>query len=640
MIPELGQFSLILALCLSVLQFGLPFCGILKNHSHWIQTVHPIVLGQAFFITLSILCLAYAFCTNDFSVAFVAQHSNTTLPFMYKISALWGGHEGSLLLWGFIFSIWTVLVSVTGRSLPPVFLARVLIVMGLVSFGFLWFLLATSNPFQRFLPNYPLDGNDLNPLLQDLGLIIHPPLLYMGYVGFAVPFAFAVSALWDQEKEIFWAKWVRPWVLLAFGFLTLGIVLGSWWAYYELGWGGWWFWDPVENASFMPWLVGIALIHSLMVSDKRDIFQGLSLLLAIIAFALSLLGTFLVRSGVLTSVHSFANDPERGIFLLIFLSLVIGGALGLFAFRANRFVKTSSFNLQGNSRELLILIGILFVMVSVATILLGTVFPLIYEVCTGQKLSVGFPYFNAVFIPLMIPVLILVPVGPLSSWGKTSTLELFRKMSWTLILSIILAILIPWGSSHPLSVLGTVGLFLGSWIILGTLKVIWKKIRNKGSIKALSLGAIGMMLAHSGMGICVIGITVVLENQLERDVAIKVGQSVNLSSYNIKFDSVKRIESQNTVGYQGRFLVFDHKKQVATLLPEKQIFVVQGIKMTETAIDPGLFRDLYVSLVDLLPGDKWSVRLYYKPFVRWIWMGGILMALGGFLAALGRRYRL
>ncbi len=634
MIPELGLFSLILAFCLAGLQWSLPWLGLLKHNTVWMQSARPLALGQSFFISISFLCLLYAFVQNDFSVSYVAHHSNASLPLVYKISALWGGHEGSLLLWIFLLSAWTTMVSLSTRHLPVPFLTRVLIVLGMISFGFLLFLLATSNPFVRLLPNYPVDGRDLNPLLQDFGLIIHPPLLYMGYVGFAIPFAFAMSTLWGGDRTLPFAKWMRSWTLLAFSFLTIGIALGSWWAYYELGWGGWWFWDPVENASFMPWIVAIALIHTLMLSDKRQIFQGWTLLLAIVVFALSLLGTFLVRSGVLTSVHAFANDPRRGIFLLEFLLVVVGTALILYSFRAKKFTDNTKVDLI--SRETAIVISTIFLVVSGAAILLGTLFPLAFDALTNQKLSVGFPYFNAVFIPFMIPVLLLMPLGPISKWGHNVLGRLFKKLTWTIIFTLFLAVALPlfFAETVPLGVI--IGLGLGLWIILGTLKWVFDKIQTKGSMFALSKGALGMFFAHTGIAVLVIGVTLVSYYQIEREVAITLHQSLDISEYKIIFEDLKPIEGANYIGSQGHFLVFKQGKREADLFPEKRIFVVQGLRMTETAIDPGFFRDIYISLGEPLKEGGWSVRIYYKPFVRWIWLGALMMALGGFFSAWGR----
>jgi cytochrome c-type biogenesis protein CcmF len=651
MIPEIGHFALILSLCLTGLQFFLPIWGLYKDRRLLIQVVHPLVLGQCLFITISFLTLFYAFIQDDFSVAYVAGHSNAALPFFYKLSAVWGGHEGSLLLWIFLFSTWTLAVSVFARHLPVFFLTRVLVILGMIQFGLLLFLLATSNPFLRLLPSYPVDGADLNPLLQDFGFIVHPPLLYMGYVGFAVPFAFAVSVLWGGEKGIPWSKWLRPWVLTAFGFLTIGIALGSWWAYYELGWGGWWFWDPVENASFMPWLVSIALIHSLMVGSKRQRFQSWTLLLTIIVFSLSLLGTFLVRSGVLSSIHAFANDPKRGVFLLGFLLGVIGSALLLYAFRGKKassdvvFVKgTEPLKVSLVSREAVILISNVLLIVSAASVLLGTLFPLIYDILTGKKLSVGFPYFNRVFIPLIIPVLILIPLGSLMRWERNLIAAIARKVRWIIGASILLGIVLPVFFTQYIPLPVIFGLSLGWWIILGTLCTVAEKIEKHGSISGLSLSAFGMTFAHLGVAVIIIGITLVSHYQIERNVLMTLGQVLSIADYEIEFQNVGSIEGSNYVGYRGHFVVRRRltsriAEKVADLFPEKRVFVVQGSKMTETAIDPGLFRDIYISIGDRLPTGKWVARIYYKPFVRCIWLGGLMIAFGSFLAALGRRTR-
>jgi len=668
MAPEIAHFALILSLCLTGLQFLLPTIGILKEKAIFIRIASPLALGQSFFITLSFLLLFFTFAQDDFSVNYVASHSNAALPLFYKLSALWGGHEGSLLLWAFLLSIWTIAFSFLARHLPLLFFTRVLIVLGMIQFGFLLFLLATSNPFLRLLPHYPIDGADLNPLLQDFGLIIHPPLLYMGYVGFALPFAFAISVLWGAEKALPWAKWMRPWVLIAFAFLTIGIALGSWWAYYELGWGGWWFWDPVENASFMPWLVSIALIHSLMLSSKRGLFQGWTLLLSIVVFSLSLLGTFLVRSGVLSSVHAFANDPKRGVFLLIFLSMGVGGALLLFAWRAKAVISEANptqdadtIKVELLSRETAILIASALLSVSTASILLGTLFPLAYDAFTGKKLSVGFPYFNRVFLPLIIPVLILTPLGPLNQWGPNPLNIIIKRIYWIILVSVLLAIGMPTVFTDHITWQVILGLALGYWIILGTLKSFIEKIQKRRGISGLSLGAWGMTFAHLGIAVIVIGITLVSHYQIERDVLIKLNQNLSIANYVIKFQDIQPIEGSNYIGYRGHFIVkrrliskpeeknhlptmqeFNDPNQytkVAELFPEKRIFVVQGTRMTETAIDPGLFRDIYISIVDQLPGEKWAARIYYKPFVRWIWLGALMIAFGSFLAAIGRRMR-
>lgn len=706
MIPEIGHFALILAFCLALLQCVLPLISVagIKHFSFksGLQVAYPLAIGQSFFITFSFLCLIYAFVQDDFSVSYVALHSNTRLPMFYKISALWGGHEGSLLLWLFILNLWTLALGIFTRakalqsSTSLRFFAIVLAVLGIISLGFLLLLLLSSNPFARFLPDYPIDGNDLNPVLQDIGLIIHPPLLYMGYVGFAVPFAFAISAivlnlfqshfasykidikdLQVNDKEnmhLPWAKWLRPWCLTAFSFLTLGVMLGSWWAYYELGWGGWWFWDPVENASFIPWLVGLALIHVLMTTDKQAQFQSLTLLLCILVFAFSLLGTFLVRSGVLSSVHSFANDPKRGILILIFLTLVVGAGLTLYAIWARNKLqkisgaatsgksdtssqKTTNNTIELYSREMFILISAWCLLVAALSVLLGTLYPLLYEILTKQKISVGFPYFNAVFIPLMIPVLIFTPLGPLTKWGRNSVKDIFKKIRLSLAASIILALLLPWiifktltltpgflTSIEPYhlpnnSLWVMLGLSLGFWIIFGTLLSLATKIKKKGSLKGLSWGAWGMVFAHIGMGVTVIGITLVSQYHIERTVRILPGQSLDIAGYQVLFQKIDSIEGANFIGYRGHFKVspLQQKSNSIDLYPEKRIYVIQGSALSETAIDPGFFRDIYIALGEKLPKGAWSARIYYKPFVRWIWLGAIMIAMGGLMAAWGRR---
>lgn len=638
MIPELSHIALIIALCLAGLMVALPIMGLYRKNPLWMQAARPLALGQSFFICLSFTGLLYAFLNDDFSVAYVAEHSNTALPLLYKTSAIWGGHEGSLLLWVLILSAWIVLFSLCSRSLPMYFATRTLVILGAISVGFLLFLLSVSNPFIRFLPEYPVDGRDLNPLLQDIGFILHPPLLYIGYVGFAVPFALAIGALWtDEVPGETVAKWMRPWALSAFAFLTVGIALGSWWAYYELGWGGWWFWDPVENASFIPWLVAIALIHQLIVTNQRKLFQAWTFLVAIMVFALSLLGTFLVRSGLLTSVHAFASDPTRGIFLLEFICVIVGGALLLYARNVNRFSMREKINL--NSREALIVFSTILIIVSTGAVLLGTLFPLAYNALTNEPLSVGAPYFNAVLIPFMLPVCLLIPLGPLSQWGYTTFKTLRLKI---LLLSLIafLGAVFCYQFIPPPQASGwvIVGLGIGFWIALGTLQHAARKIRLNG-IKGVSLPAWGMLSAHFGMAVFVIGITGASHYAIEREVAIPVDQSITLGDDRVVFRAIHSVEGTNYIGYRGHFEVFRQAKKIADLYPEKRIFVAQGHKITETAIYPGLLRDIYISLGDRIKERVWSARIYYKPCVRWIWLGAIMMALGALMASIGRRYR-
>lgn len=673
MIPELGHIALIIAFVLSFLLGVLPLMGSLQFGSLQpklaINTLNlkPISLGVTFFVTLAFLALLYSFAHDDFSVRYVAMHSNSSLPFFYKLSALWAGHEGSLLLWIFILWIWTLMLNITNTStptasfptspsslsslLPLSFLNRMLACLGWVSFGLLLFLLATSNPFTRYLPDIPLDGVDLNPLLQDPGLIFHPPLLYMGYVGSVIPAAFAVSALWENSFPPGFADKVRPWVLAAFAFLTLGIAWGSFWAYYELGWGGWWFWDPVENASFMPWLTGIALIHSLIVLRKRKQFYAWTLLLMIICFGLSLLGTFLVRSGVLASVHAFATDPRRGVFILMLLVVYIGAALILYGFRGKTLFKEES-PIALKSREAILLFISILIMVAVACILLGTLFPLIYDFFTGKKISVGFPYFNLIFIPLMIPVLFAVPFGPFLRWGDNSLIALFKKMRNTLVLSLLLSLLFSFivfpflfqgNDDHDYLVKNisiVFWLFLAFWLALGTLHRLQHKMREQG-IKRVSVGAWGIILAHFGVAVMVFGMVVVSYYQIEKDLRLSPGDQLEIADYQISFLKSERLEGSNFVGYKAAFTVErkDNKgKGVAALFPEKRNYVVQNTTMTETAIDPGFLRDIYIALGDRLPDNSWTVRIYYKPGVRWIWWGAVMIAFACFLLV-GARFK-
>ncbi len=673
MIPELGHFTLILALALAILQCLLPGFGLYRNCENFMLAARPLCYGQCFFIFLSFMLLAFSFYENDFSLKYVVEHSNSTLPLFYKISAVWGGHEGSLLLWVLILGLWMVAVSLSSRKLALPFTSLMLSTLSVVSIGFLVFLLTTSNPFTRFLPDFPLEGRDLNPLLQDPGLIIHPPMLYVGYVGFAVPFAFAVASLILGRIDEKTVKWIRPFTLIAFSFLTIGIALGSWWAYYELGWGGYWFWDPVENASFLPWLVAIAMLHTLIVNDKRKEQYIFTILLAIICFGLSLLGTFLMRSGLLSSVHSFASDPKRGLLMLQFLLLLVGGAFILFGCQVSTLDKTLDKSVRPNSRldtlatlsrENLILFIAILICITAAAVLLGTLFPILYEMITSKKIAVDFHYFNAVFIPLIIPILIAVPLGPFTHWGSNKVSAVLSHLKVAFILSVILALFLlllprlmteaitePMTSSISFDVIGKkfeelLGLFLGLWLCFGTLQRLIFKIRKQG-IKNLSLGAIGMCLAHFGVGVMVLGVTVVSHYQIEREVNMLPGSSLAIANYRIKFMKVDKVEGSNFVGYRGHFEVEEGKKaenessrnKIADLYPEKRVFVTPGVMMTETAIDPGFFRDIYIALGERLEHGTWSVRIHYKPLVRWIWLGAILIAIGAVIAALGKVYK-
>lgn len=640
MIPELGHLAMILALCLALVQATLPLIGAWRGDRQWMSLAQPAAWGQFAFLAFAFACLTYAFMIDDFSVAYVAQNSNTALPWYYKFSAVWGAHEGSLLLWALILGGWTFAVAIFSRQLPEEMLARVLGVMGIISVGFLLFLIVTSNPFTRLLPNVPADGRDLNPLLQDFGLIIHPPMLYMGYVGFSVAFAFAIAALLGGKLDAAWARWSRPWTIIAWAFLGIGIALGSWWAYYELGWGGWWFWDPVENASFMPWLVGTALIHSLAVTEKRGVFKSWTVLLAIAAFSLSLLGTFLVRSGVLTSVHAFASDPERGVFILAFLLLVVGGSLTLFALRAPVVRSQVGFGLW--SRETLLLANNLILVVAASMILLGTLYPLVLDALSGARLSVGPPYFNALFVPLMGLLMAVLAVGVLVRWKDTPLRWLIGMLTPVLVASVALALLasLLWGDFHW-AVLGVC--LLAAWVTLAGLRDIQDKTRHKGFFKGMaSLGRSywGMQLAHLGLAVCALGVILTSLGSFERDMRMAPGEAVELGGYRFVFEGAAHHEGPNFISDRGTVRIFDGEKQIAVLHPEKRLYTVQQSVMTEAGIDAGLTRDLFVALGEPLGQGAWAVRIHIKPFVRWIWLGALMMGFGGFLAAADKRYRM
>lgn len=639
MIPELGHLAMILALCLACVQGTLPLIGAWRGDRQWMSLAQPAAWGQFAFLAFAFACLTYAFMVDDFSVSYVAQNSNSALPWYYKFSAVWGAHEGSLLLWAFILSAWTFAVSVFSRQLPEEMLARVLGVMGLISIGFLLFLIVTSNPFDRLLPQSPMDGRDLNPLLQDFGLVVHPPMLYMGYVGFSVAFAFAIAALLGGRLDAAWARWSRPWTLVAWAFLGIGIALGSWWAYYELGWGGWWFWDPVENASFMPWLVGTALIHSLAVTEKRGVFKSWTVLLAIAAFSLSLLGTFLVRSGVLTSVHAFATDPERGVFILVFLLVVVGGSLTLFALRAPVVKSQVGFGLW--SRETLLLINNLLLVVATAMILLGTLYPLLLDALSGAKLSVGPPYFNAMFVPLMAALLLALAVGILVRWKDTPLRWLLGMLTPVLIVSAVLGGLgaLAFGDFHW-AVLAVS--FLAAWVVLASVRDLLDKTRHKGllnGMRSLAPSYWGMHLAHIGLVMCALGVVLTSQQSAERDLRLAPGESLELGGYQFVFEGAQHHEGPNYTSDRATIRVLDGDRQIAVLHPEKRLYTVQQMPMTEAGIDAGFTRDLYVALGEPLGDGAWAVRVHIKPFVRWIWLGGLMMAFGGMLAASDRRYR-
>jgi cytochrome c-type biogenesis protein CcmF len=642
MIPELGHFSLIVALFIALLLGVLPIVGAMRNNSVLMAIGRPLAYGQFLLLAIAIACLTYAFLVNDFSVLYVSLHSNTQLPEIYRVAAVWGGHEGSLLLWAFLLGFWTLAVAVYSKHLPEEMVARVLGVMGLISVGFLLFMLFTSNPFDRLIPA-AIEGRDLNPLLQDPGLVIHPPMLYMGYVGFSVAFAFAISALLGGQLDSTWARWSRPWTTVAWVFLTIGIALGSWWAYYELGWGGWWFWDPVENASFMPWLVGTALIHSLAVTEKRGAFTSWTVLLAIAAFSLSLLGTFLVRSGVLTSVHAFATDPERGIFILSFLVAVIGSSLLLFAWRAPKIGLGGKFDVL--SRESLLLSNNVLFSVAAASVFIGTLYPLFMDALGFGKLSVGPPYFNAVFVPLMVPMILLMGLGPLARWKKFDAPDLAKRVRWAFGSAVVIALLLPvvMGKWTPMIALG---LLLAFWVIASLIVGLRQRLTGQGGfmqrVRAQSLSYYGMQLAHLGVAVFIIGVTMVKGYETERDVRMEIGDTVVAGGYVFRLEDVSEVEGPNYLAARAHITISQDGKPVTELFPEKRMYNASGMPMTEAAIDTGLFRDLYVSMGEQIPGDveAWAVRVYHKPFVDWIWAGCLFMALGGVLAIGDRRYRL
>ena len=641
MIPELGSFSLILALCLSVLLGTLPIIGAHTNNQIWMNLARPLAAGIFVFLGISISILAYAFVTDDFSVSFVALHSNTLLPTRYKLTAVWGGHEGSFLLWTFMLAGWMLAVGIYSKSMPLEFVSRVLGVLGILIFSYILFMLATSNPFDRIVPLPPADGADLNSALQDFGFIIHPPTLYMGYVGFSVVFAFAIAALLSGRMDAAWARWSRPWANVSWAILTIGIALGSWWAYYELGWGGWWAWDPVENPPLITWLFGTALIHSLAVTEKRGVFKSWTVLLAILAFSGSLLGTFITRSGLLTSVHAFASDPSRGFFILGILGIAIGGSLLLYALRAPLMKADFGFDLT--SRELFLLANNVILVVSAASVFLGTLFPMVYQAITDDLISIGPPYFNTIFVPLMMLLFVFIGIGPMSRWKRTSISYLVAQLSKVLAASIGLGILLPLIVLMEFSLAATVTMILASWIVLTIGKDISSKIANKRSLaagfKSLSLSYYGMQLAHFGIALMLVGASLTSYFSVERGVLLSPGESVDLGAYNFTLEGSSRIEGPNYVGEEAEITVMRDGDMVTDLHPERRIYVATGTPSTEMAIDAGFLRDLFVTLGEQKPDGAWSMTIYVKPFIRWIWLGAIFMAFGGTLAAGDKRYR-
>jgi cytochrome c-type biogenesis protein CcmF len=644
MIPELGHFALWLALGVSLVLGVVPLMGAARGRLDWMALARPATKTLFLLIVFAYVCLTVSFVGHDFSVLYVASNSNSALPLAYRIAAVWGGHEGSLLLWVLMLCVWMLAVARFSAHLPLVVLARILAVMGLVTLGFMLFMLLTSNPFDRLWPAPP-DGRDLNPLLQDPGMVIHPPLLYMGYVGFSVAFAFAIAALIGGNLDATWARWTRPWTTIAWMFLTIGIALGSWWAYYELGWGGWWFWDPVENASFMPWLVGTALIHSLAVTEKRGSFKSWTVLLAIMAFSLSLLGTFLVRSGVLSSVHAFATDPKRGLFILAFLVIAIGASLALYAWRAPKVGLGARFELI--SRETALLTNNVLLVVAAAAVLLGTLYPLALDALGLGKISVGPPYFDTVFMPLMAPAIFLMGIGPLARWKSAELPDLARRLRWALGVAVVGGVGSAWLAGE-VSLVGTFGLVMAFWIFgaLGT--HLWELVRPQGSrwadvphrLGLISRANYGMMLAHLGVAVFCFGVAMVKTYEVERDVKMAVGDSTTLRGTTFTFRGAREVQGPNYVAMRGVIEVSVDGRKVRELYPEKRVYRVQQNPMTEAAIDTGLTRDLYVALGEAVDGGAaWIVRVYVKPFIDWIWGGAFMMALGGLLAATDRRYR-
>ncbi len=642
MIPEIGHFALIIALALAAVQVVMPLAGVMTRRPLWMAFGRPMAAGQFLFVFVAYLCLTASYMLDDFSVANVANNSNSLLPWYYKFSAVWGNHEGSVLLWSLMLAGWGYVAAVFSRNLPRDMVARVLSVMGMVCVGFLLFILVTSNPFERLLPNMPQDGADLNPLLQDIGLILHPPMLYMGYVGFSVVFAFAIAALMGGRLDAAWARWARPWTNLAWAFLTVGIALGSWWAYYELGWGGWWFWDPVENASLLPWLTGTALMHSLAVTEKRGSFKSWTVLLAITTFSLSLLGTFLVRSGVLTSVHAFANDPSRGFFILMLLAITVALSLMVFALRAPRVSHKVGFSWL--SRDSLLLVNNLILVIMTVTVLLGTIYPLILDSLGLGKISVGPPYFNALFVPLTVIMCFFMAVGPLARWKRASASELTGKLWLAGVGALVVGALLPLLYDRPWSLWVALGFVTALWLVFGLLRDLWDKTRHASSFMAglrkLTLAYWGMVLGHLGVAVTIIGVAVVSNYEIERTVRMSPGTTVEVAGYSFTMTALSDRRGPNFLADTSTIQVQrDGRERSFEMHPEKRLYLATGMPMTQVALRPGLFRDLYVAMGEDLEDGSYAMRIQYKPMVRWLWLGGLLMALGGLLAVIDKRYR-
>ncbi|PSV40681.1 heme lyase CcmF/NrfE family subunit [Photobacterium sp. GB-210] len=641
MIPEIGHFALITALALSVLASIYPLYGAAVGNQAMMRMARPLAYGIFAFISLSFVILCWSFYNNDFTVAYVASNSTSLLPWYYRITAVWGAHEGSLLLWVLIQAGWAAAVARFSRDMPLESVSRVLSVMGMIAVGFLLFIIITSNPFLRTLPVFPVEGRDLNPLLQDPGLIIHPPMLYMGYVGFSVAFSFAIASLMTGRLDTAWARWSRPWTIAAWSFLTVGIALGSWWAYYELGWGGWWFWDPVENASFMPWLAGTALMHSLSVTEKRGTFKAWTVLLAISAFSLSLLGTFLVRSGVLVSVHAFASDPARGMFILGFLVVVIGGSLLLYALRGGQIRSRGNYSLF--SRENLLLANNILLVAGLVVVLIGTLLPLVHKQIGLGSVSIGVPFFNMLFTWLMIPFAFIMGVGPLVRWKRDNFKHVRKPMIISALITIPFSYLVIYFTASVVEPLAVLGMMMAVWIIVMHGFELFERSTHRHTFVD-GLGKLGrshwaMVLGHIGLAISIIGITLVSNYDIERDLRLSPGQSVNVKGYDFHFAGLRDADGPNYDGYIADFNISRRGINVTTLHAEKRFYSVAGSMMTEAAIDSGITRDLYVAMGEKLGDGAWAVRIYYKPFVNWMWAGAFLMALGGALAISDKRYR-
>ncbi|MDP8052060.1 heme lyase CcmF/NrfE family subunit [Pasteurella atlantica] len=641
MIAELGNYTLSLSLAISLLLAIFPLWGAEKGNAQLMALARPMAYSLFLSLTVAFGSLFYLFATNDFSVQYIVNNSNTNLPLEYRLSAVWGSHEGSLLLWIWLLSLWSAAVAFFSKPLPQEAVARVLGILGIVAIGFLIFVLFTSNPFDRTFPDFPVEGRELNPLLQDIGLIFHPPLLYMGYVGFSVAFAFAIASLMTGRLDTAWARWSRPWTMAAWIFLTLGIVLGSWWAYYELGWGGWWFWDPVENASLMPWLAGTGLLHSLAVTEKRGSFKAWTVLLAILAFSLCLLGTFLVRSGILVSVHSFASDPTRGLYILAYLIVVVGGSFGLYAYKGNQI--RSRHNAEHYSRETALFLNNIFLMTALTVVFLGTLLPLIHKQLGLGTISVGAPFFNQMFLYIMIPFALLLGVGPLIKWRRDQFCAIRKPFIISLIIMLILGFMLPLVLQSKITATSVLGSMISVFIVLFSLYGLHQRSTHRHSflvgVTKLSHSHWGMILAHLGVAMTVWGIAFSQNYSVERDVRMKVGESVQIADYNFKLQGISEANGANYIGGKAQIDISKNGQFETTLFAEKRFYTVSKMSMTEAAIDWGFSRDLYVALGEQLSDGAWALRLYYKPFIRWIWFGGIFMVLGGLLCIFDRRYR-